>query len=177
MDYEQERNRLEEDFQKLVEQKEGLERQIAFHTNFIIPKLRSGAELESEESLVASLESDYSEILKNEEASERKLRSLQSKEFEFGWTKKGMDEVLERNGGRLGTHSSEREALEIIAEKSGETSVGLISGRMHVGYDYARLLCTSLARADYIDIASGGRCKITPKGENEVHKIGQMVDD
>ena len=171
MDYEEKGNQLDEHIQKFREEKEALERQIAFHKDFIIPMSKAGPELESEDKLVASLESDYSEILKKEQVLQSKLRTHQSKEFDFGWTKRGTDEVLEKTGGRLGTHSSERRALEIIAERGGEVGFGAISSRMRVGYDYARLLCVSLAKADYADISSGGKCKITLKGENEVDRI------
>ena len=170
MEYEQKLKQLEEEFQKVIEEKKALERQITFHKKWIVPKLRPGPELESEKKLLASLEYEYSEILGKREPLERKLWAQQSKEFDFGWRKKGSDEVLGRTTGGLGTHSSERQALEIIAEEDGETNFGVVSSKMRVGYDYARLLCMSLARADYTDITPAGRCKITPKGEKELER-------
>ncbi|MDA2925977.1 hypothetical protein MYX78_01895 [Acidobacteria bacterium AH-259-G07] len=172
MEYEQKLKQLEEEFQKVSKGKETLERQITFHKKWIIPKLKPGAELESKKKFLASLESDYSEILKKKEALDRKLWAEQSKEFEFGWRKKETDEVLGRSSGGLSIHSSEMKALKIIAEKGGETNFGVISRRMRVNYDYAQLLCMSLGKADYIDITPSGRCKITPKGEKELDKIG-----
>ncbi|MDA2936940.1 hypothetical protein MYX75_01580 [Acidobacteria bacterium AH-259-A15] len=171
MEYEQKLKQLEEEFQKVSKGKETLERQISFHKNWIIPKLKPGAELESKKKFLASLESDYSEISQKKESLERKLWAEQSKEFEFGWRKKETDEVLGRSSGGLSIHSSEMKALKIIAEKGGETNFGVISRRMRVNHDYARLLCMSLGRADYIDITPGGRCKITSKGEKELDKI------
>lgn len=172
MDLKEKRRQLEEEFQNVSKQKESLERQIAFHKNWIIPKLEPGAELESEKKFLSSLESDYSEILKKTVALEKRLRAEQSKEFDFGWSKKETDELPGRAGGGLSTHSSEMKALQIIAEAGGNTNFGTVSRNMGVAYDYARLLCMSLGRADYIDITPGGRCQITPKGEKELEKKG-----
>jgi len=165
---------LEEEFQNISKQKVTLEKQISFHKNWIFPKLESGAGLESEKRFLASLESDYSEILKKREILERKLRVEQSKKFDFGWRKKETDELPGRTSGGLSVHSSEMKALQIIAEKGGDTNFGVVSGKMGVGYDYARLLCMSLGRADYINITPQGRCKITPKGEKELEKKGYV---
>ena len=170
MEYEQKLKQLEEEFQKVSSKRESLERQIGFYRNWIIPKLRPGVELESNKKFLDSLESDHSEVLKKREALGKKLWAQQSKEFDFGWRKKNSDEVLGRTSGGLSIHSSEMKALKIIADEDGETNFGVISGRMRIGYDYARLLCMSLGREDYIDITPNGRCKITPKGEKELER-------
>lgn len=172
MDLKEKLKQLEEEFQNVSKEKETLERQIAFHKNWIIPKLKPGAELESEKKFLASLESNYPEILKKTEVLEKRLRAEQSKEFDFGWRKKETDELPGRTSGGLSAHSSEMKALQIIAEEGGDTNFGIVSRKMGVEYDYARLLCMSLARADYIDITPGGRCKITSKGEKELEKKG-----
>ena len=174
MDLKEKVRQLEEQFQNVSKEKETLEKQIAFHKNYIVPKMGPGAELRSEKKLLASLESDYPEILKKTEVLEKKLRAEQSKEFDFGWRKKETDELLGRTNGGLSTHSSEMKALGIIAEEGGNTNFGVVSRKMGVEFAYARLLCMSLGRADYIDITPGGRCKITLKGEKELEKKGYV---
>jgi len=172
MDLEEKHKQLEEKFQSATKEKETLERQIAFHEKYIVPKLEPGPELRAEMKFLASLKSDYSEILKKAEILEKTRRAEQSKEFDFGWRKKETDELPGRNSGGLSEHSSEMEALQIIAEEGGETNFGVVSRKLGREVDYARLLCMSLARADYIDITPSGRCKITPKGEKELEKKG-----
>ena len=163
---------MDEKFQSVAKEKETLERQIAFHEKYIVPKLEPGAELRAEIKFLASLKSDYSEILKKAEVLGKIRQTEQSKEFDFGWRKKAADELPGRSSGSLSTHSSEMQALRIIGEEGGETNFGVVSRRMGREVDYARLLCMSLARADYIDITPGGRCKITRKGEKELEKKG-----
>ncbi|MDI6889679.1 MAG: hypothetical protein QMC83_01890 [Thermodesulfovibrionales bacterium] len=60
---------------------------------------------------------------------------------------------------------SELRALKIINEEGGEIPVQVVSRRMGIEITYARLLCTSLARADYIDLSAAGMCRITAKGK------------
>ena len=166
------RRQLEEEFQNISKQKETLEKQIDFHKKWIIPKLEPGEELAAEKKLLASLEADYPEILKKAEVLGKRLRAEQSKEFDFGWSKKETGDLPGRSSGGLSTHSSDMKALQIIAEEGGNTNFGVISRRMGVEYGYARLLGMSLGRADYIDITPSGRCKITSKGEKELEKKG-----
>ena len=172
MDMEEKSKQLEEKFQGVTKEKETLERQIAFHENYIVPKLKPGAELEAEKKFLASLKSDYSEIFEKTKALGKIRQAEQSKEFDFGWRKKETDELPGRSSGGLSTHSSEIQALRIIAEEGGETNFALVSRKLGREVDYARLLSMSLARADYIDITPGGRCKITAKGEKELEKKG-----
>ena len=60
---------------------------------------------------------------------------------------------------------SELQALKIINEEGGEIPIQVVSRRMRIETGYARLLCTSLARADYIDLLGTGICRITDKGK------------
>ena len=163
---------FDEKFQSAAKEKETLERQIAFHEKYIVPRLEPGAELRAEMKFLASLKSDYSEALKRADILEKTRQVEQSREFDFGWKKKAADELPGKSSGSLSTHSSEMEALRIIGQEGGETNFGVVSRKLGREVDYARLLCMSLARADYIDITPGGRCKITPKGEKELEKKG-----
>lgn len=163
---------MAEELQKIREEKETLERQIDFHRKWIVPKVRPGAESESEKRFLASLESDHSEVVRKTTNLEKRLRAERSKEFDFGWEKKETDELPGRTSGGLSAQSSEMKALRIIAEEGGDTNFGVVSRKMGVEYAYARLLCMCLARADYIDIPPGGRCTMTPRGEKELEKKG-----
>ncbi len=172
IDLKEKLEQLEEGFQSITKEKETLEKQIAFHEKYIVPKLEPGAELRAEIKFLASLKSDYSEILKKAEVLGKIRQTERSKEFDFGWRKKETDELPGRASGGLSEHCSEMKALRIIAEEGGETNFAVVSRKMGREVDYARLLCMSLGRADYIDITPGGRCKIAPKGEKELQKKG-----
>ncbi len=63
----------------------------------------------------------------------------------------------------------EVKALEIIWRQGGSSSVDVVARQMDLTNEYARMLCLSLARADYIDMA-GKRCALTGKGQLEVAK-------
>ncbi len=62
--------------------------------------------------------------------------------------------------------SMEREALAKISEIERSVPYKTIASKMKIGTEYARLICNSLGRADYIDINIKGVCKITPKGKD-----------
>ena len=176
-----------EELEQLKADKETLERQIAFRKDRISklePRLQDLAEANSDNSgstqaekalldelgsdkrALATLENGHSEILRRIEFLKEKVGKVAEdpKEFEFGWRSV---ETTDLRGGE-GTRKpggSELQALEVIAERGGETSMQAVSQALRIEYDYARLLCTSLGKADYIDITPSGRCKITPKGE------------
>ncbi|MBC8234052.1 hypothetical protein H8E77_31280, partial [bacterium] len=65
---------------------------------------------------------------------------------------------------------SELDALKIIAEEGGNTVTQVVSRRMGIGTDYARILCNSLGRADYIDLTAQGQCILTDKGRQLLDK-------
>jgi len=65
----------------------------------------------------------------------------------------------------MGVSGSELGALKLINEEGKEVSVHAVSRKMRIDTNYARLLCTSLARADYIDLLRAGLCRITAKGK------------
>ena len=59
---------------------------------------------------------------------------------------------------------TELEILKIIDEAGGQTTIQAVSRKQKVEPNYARLLCTSLGKADYIDVLASGICRMTPKG-------------
>lgn len=126
-------------------------------------------ELQNEKKSLQSLELEYGEVLKKIEKISERYKKEEAKEFEFGWGKK---DLKEDSGGSLGSKSTELDVLKIITQQGGETNFGTISSAMRLGYDYARCLCMSLARKDFIDITARGTCKIAAKGERELEKKG-----
>lgn len=161
---------LEEQLKELKTERETLERQIAFSKNWISKIKKRGvspSELESEIMVLNSLETEYSQVRNRMKSLEARIRKEQSKEFEFGWKKV---ETSDLRGGTRRLYGSELKALRVIAEAGGEVAISTVSRRMGIGYDYARLLCISLGRADYIDIIASGRCRITEQGEKELER-------
>ncbi|MCG2686304.1 hypothetical protein L6258_02980 [Candidatus Parcubacteria bacterium] len=65
---------------------------------------------------------------------------------------------------------TEKEALEAVDKAGGEATIGTVATELRIDTNYARLLCNSLGRADYIDVLSSGICKITPKGKRALGK-------
>jgi len=69
--------------------------------------------------------------------------------------------------------STELEALERIADAGGKTHPIYLGGQMGYSTNYARALCKSLGRADYVDFLASGWCVITPKGKEELMMKGR----
>jgi len=65
---------------------------------------------------------------------------------------------------------TEQQALEVIEETGGEATISTVASKLRIETNYARLLCNSLGRADYIDVLATGICKITPKGKRALGK-------
>jgi len=202
MELEEKVKLLGEKLQKFNQEKEGLRRQIAFSEEWISKlevrlnkpresndyvwhsaagsctdissRLKAEAELESQKRSLASLKSEYSSVSHKVKLLEERLKAERSKEFDFGWQKKETEDLpgARASGGGLSVHSSEMKALKVIAEEGGSTVFVVVSRKMGVSTDYARLLCMSLGKTDYIDITPEGRCKITSKGEKELEKKG-----
>ncbi len=61
---------------------------------------------------------------------------------------------------------TELEVLKIINEAGGHTTIQAVSRKQKIEPNYARLLCTSLGKADYIDVLASGTGKITLKGKS-----------
>lgn len=63
---------------------------------------------------------------------------------------------------------TELQVLEIIWDWGGEASVDIMAREASISTDYARLLCESLGRNDYVDFLYQKQCRIRGKGELEV---------
>lgn len=73
--------------------------------------------------------------------------------------------------------STELEALERIADTGGKIHPINLGGQMGYSTNYARALCKSLGRADYVDFIASGWCVITLKGREELKKRGRLKEE
>ena len=67
---------------------------------------------------------------------------------------------------------TELEVLKIIRDEGGETNPHVVARKLGSSWepDYVRLICNSLGRADYIDVLSSGKLRITAKGKAAVER-------
>jgi len=65
---------------------------------------------------------------------------------------------------------TEQQALKAIEEAGGEATIVTVASKLRIETSYARLLCNSLGRADYIDVLATGICRITHKGKRALGK-------
>jgi len=66
--------------------------------------------------------------------------------------------------------TGELKVLSIIWDWGGEASVNIIARMAGISVDYARLLCQSLKRENYIDFRNFKLCRIRGKGKLAVVK-------
>ena len=191
---------LEQKLKEAVAEKDTLERQIAFRKEWIskvefrLEKAKQGdsddyvwrstfgkdrdalflklsSELNLEYQALTSLQKEYSDLENRVRFLEEKLKKEQSSKFDFGWRKK---DIHKGRGQSRELGESELKALQIIAQSDNSKGsiVARISRSLVVSYDYARLLWTSLGKADYIDITAEGKTKLTAKGEKALEEKG-----
>jgi len=67
---------------------------------------------------------------------------------------------------------TELEILKGVADRGGKSTIWIIGSKLGMSSDYARICCTSIGSADYIDLDRAGRVEITPKGWQELDKRG-----
>lgn len=198
MDFQEKVKRLQEQLVKTRDEKNTVESQVVFRKEWIfklesrLQKAEEGdsdsyawrsafeqdidgklwrmtQELKKEYNALATLQKAYSELKKNAELLEGKLKREQSTEFDFGFRKK---DAKEGKGEARGLGASELRALQIIADTKKGAAVTQISRRLNINYDYARLLWMSLAKHDFIDIKPDGRTELNEKGEKILEKKG-----
>ncbi len=198
MNFQEKVKHLQEELAKAVADRDTLERQIAFRKEWIyklevkLQKAKQGdndgyvwhstfgqdrdtlfwkltSELKSETEILTSMQREYSELENRVRFLEEKLKKEQSYEFDFGWRKKDIHEGRDETRG-LG--ESELKALQIIAQSGNSkgSTIARISRVLTVSYDYARLLWSSLGKADYVDIPAKGRTKLTSKGKKALEE-------
>jgi len=72
---------------------------------------------------------------------------------------------------------TELEILKGVADRGGKSTIWIIGGKLGMSSDYARICCTSMGIADYIDLDRAGRVEITPKGWQELDKRGWQKEE
>lgn len=69
-----------------------------------------------------------------------------------------------------GTEQKALEAIEAIEKLGGKATISAVASKLRIEVSYARLLCNSLGRADYIDVLATEVCRITPQGKSYLSK-------
>ncbi len=67
----------------------------------------------------------------------------------------------------MGVSGSEVEALQVVEEVGGKTVAQSVARKMGINVDYARVILTSLAKRDYLDLTVRGTYILTLKGRYE----------
>ena len=65
---------------------------------------------------------------------------------------------------------NEKEAMTIIADEGGQTTLGQVAKGMGLGRDYTSIILESLGRADYLDLTREGKVKLNPKGYRAIKR-------
>ncbi|MDI6892495.1 MAG: hypothetical protein QMD08_05845 [Actinomycetota bacterium] len=65
---------------------------------------------------------------------------------------------------------TELEVLKIVQKRGGETNLFGVASELKMSTDYAKIICRSLGMADYLDLFSSGKVRLTPKGERVLEK-------
>lgn len=58
----------------------------------------------------------------------------------------------------------ERQILEIIGDRGGQTNIATIAAKMGIRYEYCSIICNSIGSKGYVDVFIGGKIRLTPKG-------------
>ena len=72
---------------------------------------------------------------------------------------------------------TELEILKSVADRGGKSTIWIIGSKLGFSSDYARICCTSMGNADYIDLRRNGVVEITPKGWQELDKRGWQKEE
>ena len=68
--------------------------------------------------------------------------------------------------------STELEILKSVADRGGRSTISIVASKVGMSSDYARICCTSIGNADYIDVRRNGAVESTPKDWQELDKRG-----
>ena len=72
---------------------------------------------------------------------------------------------------------TELEILKSVADRGGKSTISIVASKVGMSSDYARICCTSIGNADYIDMRRNGAVEITPKGWQELDKRGWRKEE
>ncbi len=67
----------------------------------------------------------------------------------------------------------ENKILRFMGEEDGQSSIVAVARMMGVRVDYARSICESLGRRDFIDVSANGKLGLTEKGWKAIGKKGR----
>ena len=70
----------------------------------------------------------------------------------------------------MGVVGTESDALEAVEEKGGQTNAQNVAKKLKMNVDYVRMVLTSLARRDYLDLTAKGIYRLTAKGRAEIDR-------
>ena len=59
---------------------------------------------------------------------------------------------------------TEIQILRALKERGGESHLSGIAKKIRLSSDYAKIVCRSLGRADYLDLLGTGKVRLTSKG-------------
>lgn len=69
------------------------------------------------------------------------------------------------------------EVLQALAQLGGKAHVQAVARKAGLRTPYAELLCNSLGKHDYMDVATSGMCALTEKGHEVLRKKGWRSED
>ena len=72
---------------------------------------------------------------------------------------------------------TELKVLEVIAERGGKTTASIVASKIGYSSDYARIICTGLGNADYLDLDRSGICELRGKGWQELERRGWRKEE
>ncbi|MFQ6030098.1 MAG: hypothetical protein ACE5Q6_21705 [Dehalococcoidia bacterium] len=72
----------------------------------------------------------------------------------------------------MAVSGTEWELLKAIADLGGSTSVKRSGAKAGLQSEYARILCESMGRYDYLDVYRSGKVDMTRKGWQELRRKG-----
>lgn len=70
----------------------------------------------------------------------------------------------------MGVSGSELEALRSVEEAGGTTPAQPVARKLKINVDYARVILTSLAKRDYLDLSARGIYALAWKGKEELER-------
>lgn len=65
---------------------------------------------------------------------------------------------------------TESEALEAVEGKGGLSNAQFVAKKLKMNVDYVRMVLTSLAERDYLDLTAKGIYRLTSKGRQEIDR-------
>ncbi|MFQ5874324.1 MAG: hypothetical protein ACE5JL_11050 [Dehalococcoidia bacterium] len=77
----------------------------------------------------------------------------------------------------MAVSGTEWELLKAIADLGGSTSVKRSGAKAGLQSEYARILCESMGRYDYVDVFRSGKVDITRKGWQELRRRAWQPPD